>query len=496
MASAETSLYQLASQWYKQNNNSMDNNNNGSIHQNEPPEQDDTYNESSTAPTLIDEEGGAGAAAAGSASASDDDDNENTTQDNTSTSNITEALPSSYPTMLEFLRHGDMMFYGLMIRHARYMYEQVIEGHYAYVGSPDTSADEYPLYVQALCNRLTCMARLGHTQHAKKQLTDLTDCHQETATQIPAFFNGRAQLYYMDLAYREAAREIAQSLALQKDPRENPEAYRIRGLIAWAVQQYKVALQSWDQLSPRNAEAQRLKARVYCDIERPSTAIDVVDNALQLNKQCVALYHVRGFALCKLRRFEEAVNTYDVALRLSQEKSSLVSSTKMQSTLHAEKGTAFYFLEKYRKAEGCYRNAIDQNPNNFLAHYNLATLALRRQNYQRALNHAERSLGIVADDRNALELRAELLVLLQRPEDACQAADDGLRVVGESGSLSLRLAKARALLALDRPQESLDEYTEVYNQDKSTHPSGFDPDKEFQQVYDALRKHKASTNEA
>lgn len=493
MASAETSLYHLASQWYEQNNSMNNNNNNGSIHQDEQqPEQD---NEPSTAPTLIDV-GGSGAAAAGSASDDDDDDdNENTAQDNTSTSDITEMLPSSYPTMLECLRHGDMMFYGLMIKHARYMYEQVIEGYDAYVGTPDTSADEYPLYVQALCSRFTCMARLGHTQHAKKQLKDLTDCHQETATQIPAFFNGRAQLHYLGLAYREGAREIARSLSLQKDPRENPEAYRIRGLIAWAVQQYKVALQSWDQLSPRNAEAQRLKARVYCDIEQPSTAIDVVDNALQLNKQCVALYHVRGFALCKLRRFEEAVNTYDVALRLSQEKSSLVSSTKMQSTLHAEKGTAFYFLEKYRKAEGCYRNAIDQNPNNFLAHYNLATLALRRRNYQRALNHVDRSLDVVANDRNALELRAELLVLLHRPEDASQAADDGLRVVGESGSSSLRLAKARALLALDRPQESLDEYTEVYNQDKSTHPAGFDPDKEFQQVYDALRQQKASTND-
>jgi tetratricopeptide (TPR) repeat protein len=389
-----------------------------------------------------------------------------TAQDNKfMTKDMTTKLPQGFPEYRECLDQGNIMYEGHLFQQAWHMYNQVIRGILWTHQKVDTedphkyihrlhSHNEYPLVLEAICSRIACMGRLGKIDAVESAMDTI---HQEEdhayagIGQLYTYYNNYAQLAYMRKRFKEAAHHTAESLKQQRDPQINKEAYRLRGLIAWAVGQHQVALKSWDALDYGNDDIQCLKGRVLCEIQQPKTALQVIDTALE-QRQSAPLYEVRGNALCLLERHYEAVSSYQVAISLTDE-----TSSDVMANLYAKKGSLLYFLGDFKNAMTSYKAAIQENPQHFLSHYNMATLFYKQGNHDKALQYANDSVRLCPNDSSSYALKSELLNLQNQFEKGLESANKTIEL--NQDSTEARREKAKALKAMGRYMEALQEHS-------------------------------------
>lgn len=92
------------------------------------------------------------------------------------------------------------------------------------------------------------------------------------------------------------------------------------------------------------------------------------------------------------------------------------ASAKLDAIEWANLGAAEASQGRFTEAEAAYRKALDLEPENWLAHYNLGLLELRRGRNEEAFSHWERSLGSL--DRRDRNLAGKVRQQLAK-EPAC-----------------------------------------------------------------------------
>lgn len=113
-------------------------------------------------------------------------------------------------------------------------------------------------------------------------------------------------------------------------------------------------------------------------------------------------YHAQAEALIGLRRFREAINASNQAIRLSDGK---------YSTMHFTRGSAYFDIENWEFARQSFEKAAQLNPKDASAAYNVALCFDRLRYYGDAANWYEEVLRRNPNHRNRREILNRIQVL-------------------------------------------------------------------------------------
>lgn len=142
---------------------------------------------------------------------------------------------------------------------------------------------------------------------------------------------------------------------------------------------------------------------------KPSAALGMLE---KLRKECQRtddLYAVTvftAFCLDDMQLYDQAIVQYDAAILI-----------RRNSTLYSNKGLCLQRLGKYAVAEECYQNAIQCDPKNEYAYNNLSALYFREDDYESALEMAEKAIEINPKLRQALTTAAICSALMGFEEE-------------------------------------------------------------------------------
>jgi YaiO family outer membrane protein len=132
----------------------------------------------------------------------------------------------------------------------------------------------------------------------------------------------------------------------------------------------------------------------------------------------------------------------------------------------AGQARVFARMHRMQAAEELARGVLDREPKAFEARLVLAEILLSTQRAEEALTEFEAAGAIDSMDPRSALGRSRALADCGR-EDESRAADEATaswlsqRLASQPGDLEVRLARAQALLRLERPQEALVEYQDV-----------------------------------
>lgn len=119
------------------------------------------------------------------------------------------------------------------------------------------------------------------------------------------------------------------------------------------------------------------------------------------------------------------------------------------SSGYVQRGLLLKQQRRYGEAEGFFRDALGQNPNDAFALMQLATCQLQQQGRGRdALQSIDRALAIEPNEAVHHGMRAFILCTLDRGADALKSADEGIAL--DPSSSFIFTARAQALLHLEK----------------------------------------------
>ncbi|HEX3502800.1 MAG TPA: tetratricopeptide repeat protein [Xanthobacteraceae bacterium] len=157
----------------------------------------------------------------------------------------------------------------------------------------------------------------------------------------------------------------------------------------------------------------------------------------------------RGNALLALRRFDEALASYDRAIELRLD----------SSEIHTNRGNALHELKRHQEALASYDRALALRPDHIeaLANRGVALLALER--FEEALAGCDRALALQPDFAEALCNRGLAQYRLTRFAEALASHERALALRPDYAEAHYN--RANALLALERLEEALAAYDHV-----------------------------------
>lgn len=173
-------------------------------------------------------------------------------------------------------------------------------------------------------------------------------------------------------------------------------SYMDRGQLETAHEAFKKAL----SLDPDSVDANTLMAVLYERIDRAEGAEKYYRRAVELDAEDGATNNNYGAYLCRLRRYEEADRYFVRALDDPFYKTP-------QSAL-ANAGVCARLAGDAAKAEVYFRKAIEADPRNAGALYELARISFDKQDFMRARAFVQRLESISPPDAAALELAARI----------------------------------------------------------------------------------------
>ncbi|MDH3216569.1 MAG: tetratricopeptide repeat protein, partial [Candidatus Krumholzibacteria bacterium] len=127
-----------------------------------------------------------------------------------------------------------------------------------------------------------------------------------------------------EAAFNERRYERAVELFTQYTGRktENPWGHYMLGLSAWKAGDYaraEQALQQAIELDPLHVKSWLNLGRVFLDTDRPSEALDRIDQALSIDNQSGVAYRLQGRAFRQLGQKNDAVRAYRQAIQLDDQ---------------------------------------------------------------------------------------------------------------------------------------------------------------------------------
>lgn len=183
------------------------------------------------------------------------------------------------------------------------------------------------------------------------------------------------------------------------------------GRIHFRAQRWPLALAAFDQsvaLSPRMADAHRLRGETLLNLKREADAVAALSQYLKLApKPHVDAYRARGLAYATLGQYREATNDYTRALELDPK----------SANMHTRLGWA-YLLKNYQLAEQDFDAAVKENPENGDSYNGRGYARVKQGRHAAAVADAESAVKATPDVWpiwfNAATIYAQALPALDR----------------------------------------------------------------------------------
>jgi superkiller protein 3 len=307
--------------------------------------------------------------------------------------------------------------------------------------------------------------------------------------QNPEFWEGRALSLYFIHRNQDATESWKKALQLYNDTlRKNPkdvDAWRGKGraftMLALADtsglrEAYRESeLNAYEQglrIAPQNSTLLYFKGSALYELKRYDEAITACDQALKIGFDpsqpwmADGASHLKGLAESALGKKNDSVQSYQEALKGSDEAIKKANSPQNLSEAWAEKGMMLEEQGNYNESVKAFDNATNANSKNEMAwKFKGFMLANWMGRYQEGLAALDKALEI-RPAADVWEAKARVFNELGKYRDAI-AASDKARALNQNLTTAWR-GKGFALFGLGKYQAALDAYARDQNTDDET----------------------------
>ena len=211
------------------------------------------------------------------------------------------------------------------------------------------------------------------------------------------------------------------------------EAWLIKGTVLYKTGKYNGAIDAFDDA----LESMRK--------EISEEELDYREKNIGINYKYALKF--KAFALCKLGRYKEAIDTLNEASNAFPEDSEIQDNKNMLHTLEKKKlikgmgspdsglknsrspskNTAFFDLDKYEESLKEFNKILESNPKDAETWGNKGFAFYMLGRYEEALSALNRSLEIEPKNADFWSFKGSALYKLARPEEALKAFDKALQ---------------------------------------------------------------------
>jgi tetratricopeptide (TPR) repeat protein len=157
--------------------------------------------------------------------------------------------------------------------------------------------------------------------------------------------------------------------------------------------------------------------------------------------------------LTKLRRFPEALASYDAALAAAPDR----------VDIEVNRGTVLLELDRFDEALASFDQALERDPDNVAALINRGNACIKDKRFAEALRSYDSALALEPDQVGALTDRCVALAEMDRFDEALASADQAVRVGPHV--VAAHVNRGNALMKLARLEEALASYDEALTLD-------------------------------
>lgn len=220
-------------------------------------------------------------------------------------------------------------------------------------------------------------------------------------------------------------------------------------------QNYSEASQSNDRVTQRRLQSDlefyatfwRYRGLMLANLKRYSEALESFDRAMQLHLDDSVNWDLRGVALQGLNRHAEALASFEKAIEFKPD--------YQYAWMH--RGNALSALGKYEEAVASYDRAIQIQPNFYQAWVKRgAVLSDFLKRYAEGIASLDRAIQIKPDDPYAWHRRGFALFGLERHAEALACFDKAIEINPDDAAAWS--ARGLALIVLDRYKEALEAF--------------------------------------
>jgi tetratricopeptide (TPR) repeat protein len=244
----------------------------------------------------------------------------------------------------------------------------------------------------------------------------------------------------------EAERAYAELLRRQPN---NFRALHLYGVLALQRGQTERGIDLLRQalkLEPRQPLAHRDLGNALQQLRRFEEALISYDKALALKSDLADAHNNRGIALAGLRRFDEAIVSYGRAIALKPD----------YAQAYNNRGAVLSDLKRATEALADFSNAITLDPGYAKALNNRAGVLAELGRHEEALQDHDQAIARHPEDANSHYKRGGVLIILGRAREALESYD---RAIARDPDLSTAHdGRGTALAMLGRPQEALESH--------------------------------------
>ena len=197
---------------------------------------------------------------------------------------------------------------------------------------------------------------------------------------------------------------------------------------------------------PKDATAHNNYGIALKNLERFEEALGSFEQALKIMPDFAEAHYNQGNAYKELKRYREALKSYERALKINPH----------YAEAYINRGIALQALERVEDALASHERALEIKPNYAEAHYNRggALLALRRAH--EGLESHDRALMVKPDYAEANNNRGVVLHELRRFDDALDSYERALTIKPDYAGAYIN--RGNALKELERFEDALESY--------------------------------------
>ncbi|WP_196515781.1 tetratricopeptide repeat protein [Nostoc sp. WHI] len=189
--------------------------------------------------------------------------------------------------------------------------------------------------------------------------------------------------------------------------------------------------------------AWKIRAIVLESLKRYEEAVASYDKAIEFKPDNNSAWYNRGNALVYLERYEEAVASYDKAIEFKPDNNSAWYN----------RGIVLVYLERYEEAIASYDKAIEFKPDKDLAWYNRGIVLSDLGRYEEAIASYDKAIEFKPDYDSAWYLRGTVLVYLERYKEAVASFDKTIEFKPDYDSAWYN--RGIVLVCLERYEEAI-----------------------------------------
>jgi protein O-GlcNAc transferase len=245
---------------------------------------------------------------------------------------------------------------------------------------------------------------------------------------------GKAPRHFSQPVLRAASGTVMGSTEFQQ-----ARAHHQKGELAQAERLYKTVLAH----QPQHFDALHLLGLLALQCDQALTGLELIGKALQINPTSCAAHLNMGNALRSLRRFNDALASYDRAIAIKPDYAEALNNrgvtledlgrlpdalASFEQALHlkpdyvdalSNRGNACRAMKRSAEALTSYEQALTLNPGHVQSWHNRGVALQDLMRHDEALASYDRALEIQPAYAEALNNRADVLQALKRPEEAC-----------------------------------------------------------------------------